>query len=258
MVRMHNIEHEYYLALSEISSGWRKRFFLNESRKLKRFEPFLKHADLILAIKAGDAMKLQHYGVPVHILPASLMLLNYSDHRESEPFCLYHGNLSVPENERAVEWLIHTIFKPLNRCHDLKVAGKNPGEGLVKICSENGVELISNPEDVELNDLLDRARVHVFYSEQATGVKLKLLRALASSGHVIVNSKMIEGTDLLSFCDLALIEEDYREMVEEKLQEPLTAAEFEIRRSYLQANYDTEQNCLTLAEKIPHKPEGGK
>jgi hypothetical protein len=251
MVRMHNIEHDYYLALSEASAGWKKRFFFRESKKLKRFEPVLKHADLILAIKEGDAIKLQHYGTPTHVLPASLMPLNYADFSLTQPFCFYHGNLSVRENERAVEWLITEVFLPLNMCESFKVAGKNPSEKLITLCTEHGVEIIPDPSEEVLNDLLKTARVHVFYSDQSTGVKLKLLRSLLSPGHVIVNQKMIEGTDLLSLCDLALIAEDFKELVLERVQSPLSEAEFLLRINYLREHYDTLENCRKVKELIP-------
>ena len=56
-----------------------------------------------------------------------------------------------------------------------------------------------------MQSLVHEARVHVFYTPQPTGIKLKLLHALQTSGHIIVNHKMIEGTDLLDVCHLALL-----------------------------------------------------
>src|SRR5690606_18259643 len=54
IVRMHNVEHDYYSSLSEKSSGWKKWFYKREAKKLKEFQPILNHANWILAIQKKD------------------------------------------------------------------------------------------------------------------------------------------------------------------------------------------------------------
>src|SRR5690606_33014572 len=46
LVRAHNVEHDYYAALAKAAgSAFRRSYFINEARKLQRFEPVLSEAD---------------------------------------------------------------------------------------------------------------------------------------------------------------------------------------------------------------------
>ena len=51
VVRMHNIEHEYYRLLAKQAGwSWKSAYYLIESHKLRVFERKLKHASLVYAI----------------------------------------------------------------------------------------------------------------------------------------------------------------------------------------------------------------
>ncbi len=245
LVRAHNIEHEYYSELAKHASGVKKQYFVSEAKKLARFEPTLKHANRILAIKQSDAEHFEQYNDDVKVLPPSLPALEINPQRDTEPYCLFQGNLSVVENENAVKWLIEHVFEPINLTDKLVVAGKNPSSELNTICSENNVALYANPDDHQMEDLTQNARIHVLYSDQATGVKLKLLNALCTSGHVIVNHKMIEGTGLVNLCNLALIKEDFQYLVQNKLIVELSSSEYHERVTFLRDHFDTQSNCRT-------------
>ena len=54
LVRMHNIEHEYYKELFRKTSRWKKFYYELEAVKLAKYEKILLHADAILAISESD------------------------------------------------------------------------------------------------------------------------------------------------------------------------------------------------------------
>lgn len=249
LVRLHNIEHEYYAGLAKLNSGWRSRFYRSEAEKLKNYESTLKHANHLLAIKESDAIHFKQYADSVQVLPASCPPLNLAERSETQPVCLFHGNLSVAENRDAVYWLQRNIFSKLQDI-PFVVAGKNPNKELQQFCAKNEIQLHINPDENKLDTLIQQARVHVFYSEQNSGVKLKLLRALSSNGHAIVNHKMIEGSTLGTHCNLALIPEDFKDLVQEKVQVELSEVEFDARQLFLQENYDTKRNCELILKII--------
>lgn len=246
IVRTHNIEHEYYDHLAQQGKGFRKRFYTSESKKLKRFENILKHADHILAIKNSEAEHFKKYCSSVYVLPASLPDLGNHMFEKTKPFFLFHGNLSVPENENGAIWLIENVFGPLEWCDKLLIAGKNPTEKLQKICKEYGVMLTSNPSEEEMNTLILLARIHVIYSEQATGIKLKLINALRSNGHVIVNPHVVKGTDFAPFCTIALDEKDFMEFCKNYFMLEASEAELHPRHAYILNNLDTKENCKRI------------
>ena len=109
-------------------------------------------------------------------------------------FSLYHGNLSVSENYEAAEWLIDHIFTPLPHLQFV-IAGKNPPAFLQeKIKKNQNIKLIANPSETEMNRLIETAHVHCLYTNQGTGLKLKLLNVLYGGRFVVCNSVMLNGT----------------------------------------------------------------
>lgn len=250
IVRTHNIEHDYYSELATNSSVVKKPYFKTEAKKLKSFESILSHASHILAIKQSEKDHFDQYCDNVQVLPASSPWPLERMFNKTEPYFLFHGNLSVSENELGASWLIKEVFAPTKLSNQLKIAGKNPSEKLKQLCLDHGVSLVVNPSDSEMRRLIDFARVHVFYTNQSTGVKLKLLNALATSGHVIVNDKMIEGTNLRENCNVASSALDFQTAIQQKMNTHLSQDEFESRIQFLEKNFNTLDNCRALLDLI--------
>ncbi|NRA13329.1 MAG: glycosyltransferase [Crocinitomicaceae bacterium] len=250
IVRTHNIEHEYYAELAKNNKGLTKRFYSGESRKLKKFESQLKYATHILAIKESDANHFKQYSDSLEVLPAASKEISGAAKRETDDSFLFHGNLSVEENEIGAKWLINEVFSNLNLENKLKIAGKDPSPELIKICEKHNVELITNPSEDAIQALIESARVHVFYSSQATGVKLKLINVLSSSGHIVVNENMILGTNLYSVCSLAKDAIEFQNLIQEKIKTELPEVEFHSRIAFLGTNYSTVNNSQILLNLI--------
>lgn len=250
MVRMHNIEHDYYDGLARQSHGFRKRYYLTEAKKLKAYEQQLKHANALFAIKEEDAKHLRKYRPDnTFLVPACAdVSTNYSG--ETDAFCLFQGNLSVPENDHGLVWLIEKVFAPSNLTNKLKVAGKEPSDALVALCNSSGIQLISNPDVQEMKSLTDQARVHVFYSDQDTGVKLKLINAIRTSGAIITNSKMLSEGDLKTICETVETPEDYLEKILYFLDNTISPDELKLRQSYIDQNLDPSKNCQIIIDQL--------
>jgi len=248
IVRTHNIEHEYYAELAKNNRGLTKRFYSGEARKLRKFELRLNYANHILAIKESDAVHFKQYSNSVQVLPAASKAISENPKQATKISFLFHGNLSVEENEIGAKWLINEVFLPLNLENKLKIAGKEPSPNLIEICEEHNIDLIPNPSEEAIQALIQDARVHVFYSSQATGVKLKLINSLSSSGHIVVNDNMILGTNLEGVCSLASDADEFQSLIQDKIKAELPEAEFQSRISFLNEHYSTEKNCRTILQ----------
>ena len=249
MVRTHNIEHEYYEGLAKIAKGFRKKFYQAEAKKLQAYEPRLKFATHIFAIKEDDAFYFKQYCKNTFLLPACAS----TDSGASEdtlPYCLFHGNLSVPENEQGLLWLIDNVFDPHNLTNKLKVAGKCPSDTLVKHCAHYNITLIANPDDEQMHQLIQQARVHVFYSDQDTGVKLKVVNALRSPGAILANNKMLRGTDFEHLCDETNTPEAYVARINSYMIAPVSEIHLELRKSFLDAHFNPIDNCRQIADLL--------
>ena len=164
-------------------------------------------------------------------------------------YVLYHGNLSVRENEDAAKWLIENVFSELDlRCI---VSGLNPSERLKKLADKySNVTLVANPDDAEMIDLLRQAQVNILVTNQPTGLKLKLLNALYNGRFCLVNSDMVKGTSLDSLCVVADDSEQMITQIKRLMEEDFTEDDIEERDEQMRQLYDNESNAQRIIVKI--------
>jgi glycosyltransferase involved in cell wall biosynthesis len=164
-------------------------------------------------------------------------------------YCLYHGNLSVSENEKAASWLISDVFNKLNI--PLVIAGKKPGEKLKNLAASNAnVRLVADPTDHEMFELIQEAQINVLPSFNSTGVKLKLLNALFNGRHCIVNAAMGCGTEMVFLFDVADDEVEFRSLIRNLFNEAFTEEEIETRKATLFRIFDNVTNTRSLVQWI--------
>lgn len=253
-VRMHNIEHEYYDRLSQVEKNWIKRIYLKlEVPRLKRFEQVLHNASGVFAITAKDKAYLDEKGYNnVVLLPSSLQYEGVNSIEGQGTYALFHGQLSVAENYDAVAYLVENVFSKTSIT--LKVAGLNPPKHLVRLIENyENVELIANPSHEQMQHLIQNAHVNVLITHQSTGLKLKLLNSLFNGRFCLVNSSMVEGTNLANMCVVADSADDLKENLSELFSRTFTTQDINDRATLLMQQYDNRLICNTLLENIYHK-----
>ncbi len=195
VIRAHNVEHEYYYGLYKSETNWAKKFFFYlESLKLKRYESKRFGGIFIAPVSIEDEVFFKNiYGANhVRIAPSLHLFEACTPPVLIADFVLYHGNLSVIENSQAAEFLIKKVL-PTTNCR-LLIAGKNPTPHLINLCTTEGIELIVNPSDELLSQLICTAKANLLYTHQPTGIKLKLLHVLLKNKSIITNDLMLKGT----------------------------------------------------------------
>lgn len=252
-VRTHNVEHDYYKGLGDSERfGWKKLFYLSEAWKLRRFEPILRKAAGIFAISRKDEDYFSsQYGKTV-LVPG----FNSADSVCSETgrgeYVLYHGNLSVKENENAAKWLIENVFSKLD-LHCI-VSGLNPSEKLKKLAEKYpNVILAANPDDAEMIELLRNAQVNILVTNQPTGLKLKLLNALYNGRFCLVNSDMVKGTSLDKLCIVADEPDQMIDEIKRLMEKDFTEGDIKNRDVRMRQLYDNEANARKIIETIFNK-----
>ncbi|MFT5580948.1 MAG: hypothetical protein ACI9G9_000187 [Psychromonas sp.] len=230
-VRTHNIEHEYYRELSKKASFLKKNYFLSESIKLKFYERRLKLAKGLLTLSQTDFLHFKKINSNCHLVYPNIEIL--LDEASTEIFVLVQGNFSVEENHSSALWLTKNIVA---ECKEIEFvfAGKNPKQELINAVTNAEGRMWKNPTDKEMKLLNRKARIHLLHTHQATGLKLKLINALNSKGHVVANDTMFIGTELKQFCLLANGAKEYVAIIREKIASELKTEDLNIRRVYLQ------------------------
>jgi len=249
IVRMHNIEYQYYYGLSKFTNNpLKKLYYQIESRKLHNFDKILSHADLLCPISGNDYKYYSKVHDNVMNLPA--FHGNHALHSKNRgKYAFYHGNLNVLENEYAALYLINQIFNNLD--YSLIIAGRNPGKKLIRVVELNpNVSLINNINGEELSELIANASMHILPGFQSAGMKLKLIHVLNSEGHIITNSKMITDKKFVQFCNIADSIEDMKKMILEKAEQPLEKNEILKRQKMIAKNYSNKQNIEILVNRI--------
>lgn len=249
-VRSHNVEHDYYQYLAETEKNLRKKHFLKiESRKLRKFESILAKATGVLAISNKDYEYFKQKFDNVYLIPAYAGFDKVDVLEGQGDFVLYHGKLDISENYNAAEFLIKEVFKGSDI--KLKIAGMNPPRYLVKLIeNERNIELIENPEDDVLQELIRNAQINILVTAQSTGLKLKLLNALFNGRYCVVNDKMVEGLDINDLCIVANTADEMKTVVADLMTKPFVEEQVEIRKSRMDAFYNPSRATDKLVELL--------
>ncbi|MFA5328619.1 MAG: hypothetical protein WC384_12580 [Prolixibacteraceae bacterium] len=253
LVRTHNIEHEYYRNLCRAEANpFKKLFFGIEALKLSAYEKVLKNASDLLCISPNDNYWFDRKYGNSHFVPAFHPFNEIKSKTGRGNYILFHGNLSVSENIQAVEFLIRNVFPNIRQ--EIRIAGKNPPDKLVsKLMRFANVKLISNPENAEMESLIENAQICLLPTFQESGLKLKLLASLFSGRFCIANTAMVHKTGLEHLCHLADKPEEMIHLINELFVLEFTAEEIEKRKIILEDTFSNRNNAMKIIRLIKDK-----
>lgn len=249
IVRIHNIEHVYYGSLSEASGNiLRRSFFKTEAAKLKKFEPVLKNAHSLAVISEGELSHFKQYSDAFY-LPAFHGNSQVMAKTGKGSFILFHGNLSVPENNEAALYIIKNIAPFVD--FPFIIAGKNPGKILKQAGAlQKNVTIKGSPSNAEMRDLISAAHINLLLTFRPSGIKLKLLNALFNGSFCVANPLMIENTGLNEAVLKAETDAELQRILSELLEKDFSSAELKNRNEILFQNYSDEKNTKDFIIKV--------
>lgn len=253
LFRANNIEHNYYEGLAQWERNPLKKIYLKrEAKRLKKFELELKKVDHILSVAKMDIPHFSQYAETHHVPPF------FNDSKDSnfrptakdeEHYVLFQGNLSVKENEHAAVYIAEHIAPKSN--HNFVVAGLNPSTYLIKMIQKvPNMRLIESPSHEKMNKLIQNAQINLLMTFQQTGIKLKLLHALQSGRHIIINSKM---DDVGIFGEMVDVLDDPQAIanrIDQLIVEDFTKAMKEARNKKFDAIYSNTLNARKILDLI--------
>lgn len=246
VVRMHNIEHNYYLNLAKQESNiFTKLFFYAEAFKLKNYEKILQSDVKIAAISENDFTYFKAINTNTILLEAFHPFHQVNVLPGLGQYILFQGNLSVSENITAVKYILRKICANVN--YSFVFAGKEPDATLQKLIKQYpNTRLIANPTDDEMQDLIRNAQINLLITFQSTGVKLKLINALFNGRHCIANTKMVAGSGLENLCHIHNRSSDFIKKIDELYKIPLSEKEVNKRKEVLLKNVNNEHSAQKL------------
>ena len=245
LVRMHNIEWQYYLSLiPQATSLKQKAYYLVESYILKQFEPVLSHADHIFSVSDNETNYCSKLAKSSW-LPAfhGNDVVEFNSSSPGEKYVIFHGNLDITDNQLAA-CLLDEICGELNvKCI---IAGKN----LTSNFELRTSNFIFNPSDEQMQQLIQNSHICFVHSAFANGVKLKLLYSLFIGKFVIANEAGVAGTRLDKLVIKANTKEEIKQAISEYLTKDFTEEEFNKRKTLLQQYYNNAKNAESILQAI--------
>ena len=254
MVRLHNIEGAYYRSLSKSDSNWLKRFyFRHEARFLKNYEVLLPANVRYFAISESDCQYFKHFYPHCETLTPfhGFELAPYST--KTANCVVFQGNFTVAENYRAALYLMREVFASSNLEVIFAGGGASRLQKAEKLSSEQ-FKFLDSPDDRTLWSLSQNAGVHVLFTHQASGFKLKLLHALFSGRPVIANPLMVQGTDLEQLCIMASTATDIRRAAEEACANGMSIMAYEERAEILKSRFSNARNATAIIDLLEPQP----
>ncbi|MEE6186766.1 glycosyltransferase family 4 protein [Niabella sp. A18] len=251
-IRMHNVGPIYYKELArQTSNPAKKTYFLAESLLSQKYLPTLPRHHMIACVSEGDKKYFESLEFQnVHYVPAFPAWQTVDSKTGVGNLCLFHGNLSVPENEKAALWLLCNVFNKIRI--PFVIAGKNPSKSIQKaadLCQHTC--LVSNPCDKEMDDLIEKAHINILpcFSKNITGASLKLLHALYKGRHCVTTPAMVEGTGLEAACHIGTSANAIAAIISQLYYRPFEEEEIELREKLL---YDTYNNDVNVEKFISY------
>jgi len=245
VIRMHNIEHHYYYELAKASTNnFKKLFYKIESKKLLKFEKVVTHASIVATISKSDYNYFLNKHKNILNLPPFHPLNKVISKEGKGDYFLYHGNLAVEENEKAVTFLIEEVFSKIGIT--FVIAGKSPTANIKqKAKKHKNIELISDPDGKLMSKLIEDAHCTVLPTFQSTGLKLKLLISLFNGRHVITNNEMVETAGLETLCHIAKDGEDFIKKINAIKNVDFNRSDIEKRKKVLE-KFSNQNNIKKL------------
>ena len=249
---MHNIEWQYYAHLAKMESNYiKKAYFKLESKKLRFFEKKIKDVDGILAISKMDNeyLKKQFLKIPIHYISAFHPNEKVEIKEGRGDYILFHGDLSVKDNEQAVIFLLRKIMQGVD--YQLVVSGLNPSGKLKSLITKtNNAILKANVSNIEMESLMKNAHVNILLSFQSAGMKLKLLNALFKGRFCVVNDFMIKNTGLENLCWIGETAQDFQNILNEIFQKEFSENEILKRRERLEIDFSNQKLAIEIERII--------
>ncbi len=246
--RHSNIEHRYYLGLANDEKNiFKKLYYYAEALKLYFYEKIILHTKGIFAVNENDADYFRKkYAVPVYYIPSFHPFKNVKIKEGRGEYVLFHGNLTVNENIRVAEWILKHLAAELPEI-PFVFAGKEPSPGFIQKCMKYAnVTVESNPTDAEMENLISDAHIHLVFSFNPEGLKLKMLYSLYLGRFVIISKGLLP--------DLSI--ENIAGVYEEEVSN--IGAILEKVKLLMNENFTTDmmKNRIKLAEKWSNESNG--
>jgi glycosyltransferase involved in cell wall biosynthesis len=179
---------------------WRRLWYRRQASRYRRIERRLLGRDL--AVLAGSASEAEAFRDVVgegrsrlHVMPTGIDSVPVAPEPANPPRLAFTGTLGYPPNGDAVRYFCREILPAVRRVRPdvrLQILGDGASPELLSMCrAEDGVDFLGFVSDIF--GTLRHATIFVCPMRQGTGIKVKLLEAMACGLPIVASPLAVEG-----------------------------------------------------------------
>lgn len=134
------------------------------------------------------------------------------------------GSLEAIQSKESFYWFINTMYIKLKTKiphTELTLTGRNPGDDLVALCEEKGVNIIPSPDDILL--VLSQNHMYVCPVKLGGGLKLRIMDAMKVGLPCLIQERSLRGYEEMTKTGFVLSFKDENDFIMqfEKLMEKM-------------------------------------
>jgi len=243
-LRTHNVEFAIHQRLSQTESWLKSHFYRISAKQLQQYELLLmKLVQGVMTVSETDKETFLSLGVttPIQAIPTCVDLQRFpalSLKRKPLTY-FFFGSLDWAPNIEGLEWFIKNVYPFIKESlphSEFHIGGKSPSKELLTLCENNGIQCHGMVPDA--NEFFQTYSVMVVPLLSGSGIRIKILEALAASTPMVTTTIGIEG---ISFRGTSIrIQDspaDFAKDVIDLLLNPATSTELAKQRIYIEEHY---------------------
>ncbi len=242
-LRLHNNEEKYYSGISKSEKNiFKKGIYWLESKKYKHFQKSVfNQFEKVFTLSETENNEINLFSKNSVYVPVFHGNNNMKSFSKKGEIALYHGDLRISDNKKAVDFLI-LVFKELPE-YKFIIASKS-GRREVENKTKNTVNIsfVETKDHVVLNELFEQTHLHVLFSFQQSGTKLKVINSLFNGRFCLINSNMVDDKQIQNLCSLAETKEEFKSKIIELMQK----------------SYNQDENRTKVLTKVLNDIENAK
>ena len=219
-LRSHNVEHEIWKRVAEVTNFLPKRWYLNFlNKKLRRFElENTNKCDILLPITERDQriFRLLGFRGTSVVTPVGLHSRDYAPNIKSfsRPVTLgFIGALDWMPNQEGLRWFLDKVWSQISTHQNpkkphfqLHIAGRNAPNWLKNLKADN---VVFHGEVPDAQSFMNQHSVAIVPLFSGSGIRVKILEAMMLGRVVLTTSMGLEGIPAQDGAEVLIANSDY-------------------------------------------------